>query len=343
MAALLPALAGFLFVATAFAEPTPAAPAGSQPAADDGSLVYEVNEIEGRVHVGPTGIDPKLIPNGGWQPLKKGESLHGGQQIKVAFRGKVKLVARPADPPTVLLFDSGTLVQISELSLKNGVAKSRLELGYGQIKAGVAESGTRSDMQIQSPSATLSKRGTDIFAFEVRPDGRFKMFLTEQGRGLVQAIQTQSTQFGAMNAMRSRFLTPGQWITQRMARAIDNVQFDRNVSVNDLYGLQGMDQLFTMLNDHGFGFLLPAGGGGSPVNYLGSSDEQTGDASPEQGNPLGYPNFLGSIRAVVGGNFGIGQGSVPSVFGARMINRQCGASKTTGSGCERPGAFSRHR
>lgn len=335
MAAMVPALAGVFCATTAFAQ----APAGTQPAAGDGSLVYEVNDMQGNVRVGPAGADPKLAA--GWQPIKKGESLRAGQAVHVPFRGKLKLVARPADPPTVLLFDSGSLVQISELSLKDGVAKSRLELGYGQIKAGVAEGETRSDMEIQSPAATLSKRGTDIFGIEVRPDGRFNMFLSDQGRGLVQAIQMQATQMGALNAMRSRMLTPGQWITHQMARAIDNMQFDRNVNINDVYGMKGMDQLFTMLNDRGFGFLLPAGGG-SPLNFQGSQSTEGGEAPPglgQQVQPFPQSLFQG-IRSITDGNFGIGQGDVPSVFGARTINRQRGLFKPGGG---RPGGFGQRR
>ncbi len=342
-AMLLPALAGILFVTAALAETTPATPAGSQPAAGDGSLVYEVSDLEGNVRVAAAGTNPLLKE--GWRAVKSGESLHAGQVIHVPFRGKLKLTARPADPPTVMLIDTGSLVQISELSLKDGVAKSRIELGYGLVKAGVAESGTRSDMEITGPTATLSKKGTDIFGFEVRPDGRFNMFLTDAGRGLVQAIQTQAGQAGALNNMRSRFLTPGQWITQQMARAIDNVQFDRNVNVSDLYGLNGMDQIFTMLNDRGIGFLLPAGS--NPLNLLGNNPNggpPNGVIPNNQGQQLGntlLTQGLGGGRLVGAGNFGIGQGTVPSVFGARAINRQNGALKSVG--VARPGLFNRHR
>ena len=336
MAAMVPALAGVFIAKTAFAQTTPA---GAQPVASDASLVFEVFDMQGNVRVGPAGTDPKLAA--GWQPIKRGETLRAGQAVHVPFRGKLKLVARPAEPPTVLLFDSGSLIQISELSLKDGVAMCRMDLGYGQIKAGVAEGTTRSDLEIRSPAATLSKKGTDIFGLEVRPDGRFNMFLTDQGRGLVQAIQMQSTQMGAMNAMRSRMLTPGQWITHQMARAIDNMQFDRNVNINDVYGMKGTDQLFTMLNDRGFGFLLPAGGG-SPLNFQGSQTTEGGQEVPglgQQVQPFPQSLFQG-IRNITEGNFGVGQGEVPSVFGARVINRQRGQFKPSGG---RLGGFGQRR
>ncbi|HKQ50636.1 MAG TPA: hypothetical protein VJZ71_21375 [Phycisphaerae bacterium] len=335
MAVMVPALAGVLFTTTAFAQATPA---GTQPAAGEASLVFEVIGIDRNVRVAPAGTDPKLAA--GWQPVKLGDSLRAGQAVHVPIRGKLKLVARPADPPTVLLFDTGSLIQISELSLKDGVAVCRMDLGYGQIKAGVAEGSTRSDLEIRSPAATLSKKGTDIFGMEVRPDGRFNMFLTDQGRGLVQAIQMQSTQMGAMNAMRSRLITPGQWITHQMARAIDNVQFDRNVSINDVYGLKGVDQLFTMLNDRGFGIFLPAGGG-SPLNFQGSQTTEEGQAPPGMGQQIQpFPQLFQGIRNITEGNFGIGQGNVPSVFGTQAINRQRGQFRSVGG---QTGGFGQRR
>lgn len=336
MAVIVPALAGILVATKTSAQMTPA---GAQPAAGDASLVFEVFEMQGNVRVGAAGTDPKLAA--GWQTVKKGDTLRSGQAIHVPFRGKLKLVARPADPPTVLLFDSGSLIQISELSLKDGVALCRMDLGYGQIKAGVAEGATRSDLEIRSPAATLSKKGTDIFGMEVRPDGRFNMFLTDHGRGLVQAIQMQSTQMGALNTMRTRMLTPGQWITHQMSRAIDNMQFDRRVNINDVYGLGGADALFTMLNDRGFGFLLPAGGGG-PLNLQGAPATEEGKINPNLQSPIQpfAENLAQGIRNITEGNFGIGQGDVPSVFGARAINRQRGQFKLGGG---RPGGLGQRR
>src|SRR5437762_1410773 len=96
-------------------------------------LVYEVISVQGNASVAPTGTDPKSTS--GWTDLKVGTQLHAGQQVLVGFvRSKVKLVARPADPPTVMLIDRGSLINISELSFKDGAATSRIQLNYGQIK-----------------------------------------------------------------------------------------------------------------------------------------------------------------------------------------------------------------
>ena len=310
----------------------------TQPAKDNQQLVYEVHEVQGGVKVAATGVNQMLRE--GWEPIKKGDTLRAGQQLRVPLRSRVKLVARPADPPTVILIEQSTLVNIGELAFVDGADKSRIQIQYGAIKAGVAEGASRSDMEIEAPTATLSKKGTDIFGFEVMADGRFKMSLSAQGRGLVQGIINQAGAFGA-SRMSSRFLTPGQWITHQMIRAIDNVQFDREVMVNDPYGLQGVDQLFTMLNDRGgIGFLLPVGS--NTPGFLGGPSQRDGltttnlDTNPQSGNNLsGALQTTTQIRRVTGGDFGVGQGSIPSIFGGppkQQLRRECGTP--TGGLCK---------
>lgn len=301
---------------TARAEDRPAA--DSQPAAATASLVYEVNAKEGNPKIAPTGTD--LMRREGWAPLKAGDVVRAGQMIHVPIRSRVKLIARPSEPPTVLLIDSSTMINISELDIRDGAAHSRIQIAHGLIKAGVAEGEVRSDMEIESPTATLSKKGTDIFGMEVQADGRFTMFLTSQGRGLVQGILNQAGQVGG-SSLRTRNVTPGQWITQQMIRAIDNVQFDQKVFVNDPYGMQGLDQLFALLNDRGgFGFLLPVGN--NSLQVLGGASQRDGlttstPGGPDGSNPFGGifgVNLTQGTRFVPGGDFGIGQGTVPSVF-----------------------------
>ena len=290
-----------------------AEPQASQPAAK--TLSYEVVDVDGRVHVGPES-DASLNFNGpGWFTPKKGDRLGAGLQIRVPLRGRIKLSAVPADPPTVILIESASNVGISELAMKNGAATSRIKLAYGAIRAGVVESGTRSDMEIEAPTATLSKKGTDIFRFEFH-DNRFTMSLTEQGRGKLMAMQTQAGNSGV-----PRFVTAGQFVTQNLIRAIDNIQFDRTINVNDQFGLIGNDKLFTLLNDHGgFSFLLPNGNNGT--GFLSGQNGQT-DA---QKNALQSPNQnTNNVVSPVthqtptfgGGGFGVGQGNLPGLQAAR--------------------------
>ena len=110
-------------------------------------LVYEVYEVQGQVRVGPTDADPEL--DEGWRPVQKEDQILAGQKIFVPNKARLKLVARPADPPTVIMLEPNTLINVSELTITNGAAVSRIDLGYGAIRAGVAEGTVRSDMQIR--------------------------------------------------------------------------------------------------------------------------------------------------------------------------------------------------
>jgi hypothetical protein len=319
------ALAAVLLMTVAAVAQTRDVPATRPAGKTDGSLLYQVVQVKGKVRIGPTGLNPLLSK--GWSRVQVGDHVGPGKQICVPFRGAVKLVACPAKPPTVILLERGTLLNFAELSLRGGVAKTRIELRYGAIRAGVAEGQTRSDMEIKAPIATLSKRGTDIFRFEYR-NRRFVMSLTEHGRGMIQAIQMQSVAFGARARLRSRLVTPGQYVTHQMARAIDNVQFDRQINVGDMFGLQGLDQLATLLNDSGLGFLIPQGT--NLVNHLDtvSPDGQLNEVplfDPDASGidaTLARPAFPTTVHQNAG-DFGIGQGVIPGVFGfgAKTANR----------------------
>ena len=301
-----------------------AEPQASQPVAkpDAGALRYEVVAIEGLVRVGPETDSPINSKGPGWFTPKKGDRLGAGLQIHVPLRAKIKFAAVPSDPPTVVFIESMSNIAISELAIKDGAATSRLKLAYGAIRAGVVESGTRSDMEIETPTATLSKKGTDIFRAEYH-DGRFNMMLTDQGRGKLQVVQNQAGGRGV-----PRFVTAGQFVTQNLVRAIDNVQFDRTINVNDQFGLVGNDKLFTLLNDHGgLAFLLPNG------NHTNDALNGQNGQTDSQKNPFQTPNqntnnvvspVQQATPTVNGGAFGIGQGNLPGLqaarteFGARM-------------------------
>lgn len=321
-----------LLAATLHAEPQASQPSPAK--IEPGTLSYEVVAVEGKVRVGPD-TDTTLNINGpGWFTPKKGDRLGAGLQLRVPLRGRVKLSAVPADPPTVILVESMSNISISELAFKNGVATSRIKLGYGAIRAGVVESGTRSDMEIEAPTATLSKKGTDIFRFEYH-DNRFTMSLTEQGRGKLLAMQNQSGRTGV-----PRFVTAGQFVTQNLVRAIDNVQFDRTININDQFGLIGNDKLFTLLNDHGgLAFLLPNGNNaGSLTNgQTGQTDTQkNGLKSPNQNANNVVSAVAAQTPVLNGGAFGIGQGNLPGLqnartqFGARMNKTNATGNLSTG-------------
>lgn len=284
--------------------------ATSQPTGQPGdeSLYYVVQDFQGKVQYARIGTDVTTAGGPEWTVVKKGDRLGSGLVILTsAIGGAVKLVLEPSTPPTVMAVQPGSMLAIDDLAMRDGVSVSRLALGVGSVKAGVAESGdTRSEMTITTPTGTLSKKGTDIFMVEYQ-NGRFRMSLSEQGRGLIQAIQFKFGATGDLIGTRSRFVTRGQFVTQEMFKAIDHVRFDRDININDLFGQTG-NEILTILNNRGFGFLLPIGD--NTVNILGSPNQQPGDGTNGLMNGISTAG-LGAATPRRDGDFGIGQTILP--------------------------------
>lgn len=308
--------------------------ASSQPA-DAGTQYFVVQDFEGTVKYAPTSADPLMIGSAPWKQVKVGDRLGAGLQICTAFQGRVKLVLDPSAPPTVMAIESGSILAVEELALQNGSSKCRLALGVGAVKAGVAESGeTKSDLEITTPTGTLSKKGTDIFGVEYQ-NGRFRMWLTSEGRGLIRAIQYKLGNQGNLLSTRSRYVTPGQFVTQEMFKAIDHVKYDREINVNDLIGQTG-NELLTLLNNRGFAFLLPLGD--NTVNWLGSPSQQPTDGMTAVMGGVATTG-LGRVTPRGEGDFGVGQTLLPRRLGAggpgnkivRMRQRDC--SNDSGRQC----------
>lgn len=303
------------------------APATSTPAPKD-ALRYQVVEMSGKVRVAEIGVDPKAPT--GWRDIKVGEFLIAGQQVNTGLRARAKLVAVPSNPPTVMLIEPLTSVQISDLEFRKGAqgdeAYSRLQIGYGAVRAGVAEGSTRSNMEIATPGATLSKQGTDIFRIHYYSQNDWGMSLSDKGRGLIQAIQNR--QAAGLNrglpGFQSRFVRPGQSVNQEMLRTIETEVFNRFVNVNDLYGLTtGEIKLISL-----WGTGLNIRGLEGNIIELRDVTGRDGIINPEkQGAIVGVNNGttlqlqqaidrikLNQRRQPRGnsaGDFGIGQGTVP--------------------------------
>lgn len=248
---IMAALAGGLactLVGVANAETAnPPKPAPAASTANQG-VYFEVIELTGKPRWAKVGVDPKA--SNGWSLARIGDRLGGGIQINCPLRSQIKLAMVPATPATVVMLEASTLASIDDLVKgEANAAVVRLGLAYGAFRAGVAEGDVRSDLEIRSPVATLSKRGTWGFRFYVeRGTGRWEMSLAE--RGLVEARN---------NLGQSRLIRPGQWVNQFMARWIESVRFNRPVFVQDLYGLKGSDLTFFLTQSDGLGILLPGG------------------------------------------------------------------------------------
>lgn len=309
--------------------PGDAVQATSQPAGtEQGTQYLVVQEFAGEVEYSLISADVTGAAGAKWTQVQVGDRLGAGVKIRTMFSSSVKLVLDPSAPPTVMLLEPMSVFAVEELGLQNGISKSRFALGVGAVKAGVAESGdTKSDMEITTPTGTLSKKGTDIFGVEYQ-NGRFRMWLTSDGRGLIRAIQFKLGSQGNLIGTRSRYVTPGQFVTQEMFKAIDHVKFDREINVNDYFGQTG-NELLTLLNNRGFAFLLPLGD--NTVNWLGSPSQQPTDGMT---SVMGGVTTAGLGRATPrrDGDFGIGQTVLPirnnsSGFGQKTVRtrqQRCG-------------------
>ena len=289
---------------------TDSAPEGVNQGPQDAGLVMKVHEVYGSVKISKIGTDPKMSSE--WRPLRAGEEVHANEQIRTGFRGRAKLYAQPATPPTVVMVQGGSLISFEELALRGGVSRSRIGLRYGAIRAGVAEGQVRSDMEISCPVATLSKRGTDIFELSYLK-GQFRMSLSPMGRGMLRAFQFQYGSRGNLTRTRSRFITPGQFITKNILQAIDSVQMDRSINISDPFGMQGSELLFQLLNDGGLSVLFAQGTDLSSIVAPSEAGQQAPDTQTLQP--------LGATPGRREGDFGIGGGLIPGVLDAFLKGR----------------------
>ncbi len=240
---------------------------------------------------------------GTWQSAKVGDVLPAGTRLRTRLRSQVVLAF---GDDSVVLIDRATLASIDQFHRSGDTKVVRLGLGHGAIRAGVTETTLRSDMTIETPTATLSKKGTIDFGIEYEPStGRFRIFLAREG--LVEAL----------NKLRQerRYVLPGQYVTEVMARWIQTATFDRHVAMADLFGVNDNEKWFNALNSSGLGVVEP--GGGTLAGNLG----------PRHGNQFGGTQFTGGALPFIPilpgaggvarpeGNFGTGGAIVPRIFG----------------------------
>ncbi|MBK8915957.1 MAG: hypothetical protein IPM64_15415 [Phycisphaerales bacterium] len=273
-------------VATAAAAPT-TAPA-VQP------LRARVLEVKGDVQHAPIGsID--------WKPCKADEEYPEQTKIRTGVRSTIKLQLGSDEPYTAVLIESVGLVALAELALTPESKRVRIGVGYGKIRAGVAEGGLQSDFTVDSPVATLSKRGTWNFGLSFdRGTERFEVFLADHG--LVEALRSATSE--------RRTLQPGQAVTQAMRRWLDEVELRQNVPIADLFGQEDMIVAFNRIDNDGLGVLGPGSGRTLFVNLgndaaRGQFQQQLrtalrdfdGDATPPADGPILRPEgFFGTGR-----------------------------------------------
>ena len=260
-----------------------------------------VIEVDGSADWAKVGVSP--LVNDGWTAVKVDDRLDPGTQIRTGLRSHVNL---KFGETTVVSLRSATFASLDQLYRSANVENVRIGLGYGTVRGGSSEGEFRADVIVDSPIATLAKRGTEGWQLEVEPGtGRFRVSLAEYG--LVEAIQKLG-----QDRSRSRLVRPGEyanranianmWIKQNI--------FDHNVTFYQSESITEADAEFTLTNTKGFDVLAP-GGGSSLLDVSGRVSADFVLNQIESNFPAGTPpptTAVGQPEPITRpeGNFGTG-------------------------------------
>lgn len=298
-------------VSPALAQPA-SAPATTQPSAVPAgaqAMTAVVVKVAGNVRAAST-VEAGQPPQ--WQPVKLGDRLAPGTQIRTALRSSLLLQFGDNAIVKIDRITSATVAQFYQTAQEQRI---KLDLGYGTVRAGVAEGTLQSDMTIETPVATLTRRGTWNFGIEYEAvSGRFRIFVEE--RGIVDAINQVTNQ--------RRIVLAKEYVTQAMIRWIETAKFDRQVRIQDVFGLTAGDSRFETYNGGGLGVVDP-GAGADLMNVTRPGASLTAAELASQGQGAGgsrNPFVPGPITPGVlnrpEGNFGTGGAVLPS----DLIKRQ---------------------
>lgn len=189
------------------------------------------------------------------QKCKADDEYFAPTTIQTGLYSSVKLRFGDEEPETLVTIEAGSTVDLAQASIVKGTKTTRIGLGYGKVRAGVAEGGIQSDFTVETPNATLSKRGTWNYGIEYeRGTGRYRAFVLD--RGLVSVVNKS-------NNVR-REVAVGQTVTDAMRLWNDESQIQRNVPVPDVLGQEDIQVAFNRRNNSGLGLLQP-GEGQRPV------------------------------------------------------------------------------
>lgn len=208
-----------------------------------------------------------------WKAVQVGDEYDAGTQIKTSLRSAVVLTF---GDDTVVKIERMTLASIDQFHKSATTKTTRLGLGYGAVRAGVAEGALRSDFAVDSPVATLSKRGTDgIYFYQEPRTGRFVISLARAGElEILHRIRQQL-----------RLLRRGENVTQRLLNFILRSQIDRNFHFFT-GGLTDTELRFEMRNTTGLSILSP----GKPflrqvTETVSAAGRQRAGSAPSQRQP----------------------------------------------------------
>lgn len=259
---------------------------------DDGRdlVMAKVIEVHGDVKHAP-------LDSQEYEVCELGDEYPEKTKIITGVRSSIKLQIGDEEPYTCLLIEAVGKTILSEAYKTETTKKVRIGVGYGRIRAGVAEGGLESDFTVDSPVATLSKRGTWGFTlFYERDTDFFSIGLTD--RGLVEALDKVRKQ--------QRQVKPREMVTSAMRMWLDQSRFDRNVPIPDILGQGDIDVAFNRMKQDGLGVLGVGGGKQVLINLSNQSARGDFERLARRSLPHGALPFTKRHRPE--GFFGTGRG-----------------------------------
>ena len=290
----------------------------AQPAASDQKQPIRARVIELHGDVKHAPLDSQE-----YQPCQLDDEYPERTKIITGVRSSIKLQIGDEQPYTCMLIEAVGKTVLSEAYKTKDTKKVRVGVGYGRIRAGVAEGGLKSDFTVDSPVATLSKRGTWGFTlFYERDTDFFEISLTD--RGLIEVINRMTR--------KRRMINPKELITSAMRAWLDQAPFERNVSVPDILGQGDIGVAFNRLQQSGLGVLAPGSGQGILLDLTTDRARASFAGLAQQALPSGA-GYLGDPRLRAEGFFGTGRGDELIEV---MIDPN---NPLVQKGCARPGAY----
>ena len=275
---------------TATDEPQPTE--GDDAASELAAVVIEVNGVvEWSLPGVSAGADE------GWTPVEVDDQLAPGIQIRTGLRSSVNL---QFGETTFASIRSLTFASIDDARRSAQRETVQLGLGYGTIRGASTEGEVVSEVTVDSPHATLAKRGTEGWQIFVEAQtGRFEISLAQSG--LVEAIQ----RLGAERT-RARHVRPGEYANQQNIANLwlRQAVFDRAVNFFDPQAITTAEAECSAEYPGGFASLAP--GGGTELMVLTDRRSQAGGAvaGTDDGRPAVPPPSIRVSRPE--GNFGTG-------------------------------------
>ncbi|MGE3182311.1 MAG: hypothetical protein AB7N71_11830 [Phycisphaerae bacterium] len=226
------------------------APAQTSPASAGKEITARVIEVKGDAsYLLPTEKD--------WKKCKVDDEYPQLTQMRTGIGGSLKLQVGSEAPYTAIVIDPISRMILSDATVTSSTKRVRVGVSHGRIRAGVAEGGLTSDFTVDSPVATLSKKGTwDFGLFYERGSDRFEIFLLDYG--LVEALSKVTNEV--------QRLQPGEAVTQAMRRWGDEAQLRRNIALVDLFGQDNVELAFNRIRNDGLGVIDPGSGKSDLLN-----------------------------------------------------------------------------